>query len=471
MLLDILNITNFCLGILFVMCYFFQVMYLFIPFIIKMPKHKPTVPHKYAILISARNEEAVIGTLIDSIAQQDYPSELVTVVVVADNCTDKTAEVARQRGALVYERFNTEEVGKGYALNFVLHKLDEDLGPDAFDAFIVFDADNILTKNFITEINKTFSDGYEVITTYRNSKNYGDNWLSSGTGLWFIRESKYLNGSRFRIGACPQVSGTGFLFSNNIKKQNGGWPYHTLTEDYEFTCDSVVKGIRFGYCEDARFYDEQVTGFVQAWHQRVRWCKGGMQAFIKHCGGLIKGIFSRKFVASYDMTMSIFPAYVISILACFVNIIGVTALLIAGYDPIETITSTLLMVLGAYLLLFTQSLVCTITEWRHIRAKWYKKVLYAFTFPFFIFSLIPAAFVAMFKRVEWKPIKHSDASEEERAQMEAVDEVGKHQREADDDDDGTVGEGEGASGGEGSADTDSEAGADKSVSTAPATVD
>ncbi len=432
MLLDILNICNFCLGILFVMCYFFQVMYLFIPFIIKMPKHKPTTPHKYAILISARNEEAVIGTLIDSIAAQDYPAELITTVVVADNCTDKTAEVARLRGAVVYERFNDVEKGKGYALNFLLHKLDEDFGEDAFDAFIVFDADNILTKNFVTEINKTYSDGYEVITTYRNSKNYGDNWLSSGTGLWFIREAKYLNGSRFRIGACPQVSGTGFLFSNEVKKQNGGWPYHTLTEDYEFTCDSVVKGMRFGYCEDARFYDEQVTGFVQAWHQRVRWCKGGMQAFLKHFKGLIRGIFSKKFVASYDMTMSIFPAYVISILACFINIIGVTALLIAGYDPIETLTSTAVMVLGAYLLLLVQSVVCTATEWRHIHAKWYKKILYAFTFPLFIFSLVPAAFVAMFKKVEWKPIVHSDASDEEKERMEAVDEVGKRQREATD---------------------------------------
>ncbi len=434
MLLDILNIINFCLGILFVMCYFFQVMYLFIPFIIKMPKHKPTKMHKYAILISARNEEAVIGTLIDSIAAQDYPAELITTVVVADNCTDSTAEVARSHGAVVYERFNKVEVGKGYALNFVLHKLDEDFGADAFDAFVVFDADNILTKNFMTEINKTFSDGYQVITTYRNSKNYGDSWHSAGSGLWFIREAKYLNGSRFRIGACPQVSGTGFLFSNEIKKQNDGWPYHTLTEDYEFTCDSVVKGMRFGYCEDARFYDEQVSTFVQSWHQRVRWCKGGMQAFLKHIKGLIRGVFSRKFVASYDMTMSIFPAYVISIIACFVNIIGATALICLGNDPIETLTSTALMVLGAYLILLMQSVVCTVTEWRHIHAKWYKKIFYAFTFPFYIFGFIPAAFVAMFQKVEWKPIRHSDASDEDRAKMEAIDAVGKHQAESTDED-------------------------------------
>ena len=134
--------------------------------------------HRYAVLISARNEQNVIGHLLDSINAQDYPKNLVTVFVVADNCTDDTARVAREHGAVVYERFNRVKVGKGYALNELLGHIEQDYGR-VFDAFMVFDADNLLEPNYITEMNRTFSDGYEIITSYRNSKNYADNWVSS----------------------------------------------------------------------------------------------------------------------------------------------------------------------------------------------------------------------------------------------------------------------------------------------------
>ncbi len=84
--------------------------------------------HRFAVLVAARNEEAVIGQLIESIQMQDYPSELVDVYVVADNCDDSTASVAREKGAFVYERFNKVHVGKGYAfshMDFVKPLIDK----------------------------------------------------------------------------------------------------------------------------------------------------------------------------------------------------------------------------------------------------------------------------------------------------------------------------------------------------------
>lgn len=407
----ILDILNLIFGVAFVLCYAFQFAYLLIPFLKKLPQHKEAKENRIAILIAARNEENVLGNLIDSLVAQDYPKELLSIFLVADNCTDKTASVGREHGAVVYERFNTEERGKGYAINYLLEKLDEDYGRGAFDAFVVFDADNIVTKSFITEINKTFSDGYEVVTAYRNSKNYGESWLAGGSGLWYIRESKYLNGSRMRIGACPQVSGTGFLFSNKIKEQNCGWPFHTLTEDYEFTCHSVVQGIRFGYCEEAVFYDEQVAGFKQSWTQRIRWTKGGLQGFGKYWKELLRGIFSKKFFACYDMTMSIAPAFLISLAVCLVNIVGAVVNICLGSGFWETVLPMLRMVLGAYVILLIQSAVCTATEWKKIHTTPVKKVLYALTFPIFIFTFIPIAFVAIFKKVEWKPIRHNSVEE------------------------------------------------------------
>ncbi len=416
--MQILITINIILAVLFVLCYAFQIFYVFVPYIKKMPGHKETKLHKYAVIVCARNEESVIPDLVASIKSQDYPNDLIDIVLVADNCTDRTACVGRDLGLIVYERFNDKEIGKGYALDYGLSRLDEDYGDDFYDAFIVFDADNILTENFITEVNKTFSDGYDVVTTYRNAKNYGDSWLSAGSGLWFIREAKYLNGSRMRIGACPQVSGTGFLFSNNVKKENGGWPFHTMTEDYEFTCHSVIKGKKFGYCENARFYDEQVSGFKQAWNQRLRWCKGGLQSFVKYGPALLKCLFSKKVVAAYDMVMSIAPGYFISIAVCLVNIIGGIILTAAGTSPFLAFLPFILIVFGAYIFVLMQSVVATVSEWKYIKANNYKKILYMFTFPLYIMTFVPIAFVAIFKKsVQWTPIRHNSVDEKSADEM------------------------------------------------------
>ena len=141
------------------------------------------------------------------------------------------------------------------------------------DAFIVFDSDNIVDSNYVSEINKTFNNGYQVITSYRNTKNYGDNWISSGYSLWFLREAMYLNQPRWKIGSSCGVSGTGFLFSSKVLEECGGWNFHLLTEDIEFTADCIVNNRKIGYCPKAIFYDEQPTSFKQSVTQRLRWSK------------------------------------------------------------------------------------------------------------------------------------------------------------------------------------------------------
>ena len=246
-----IEIFNAIVAIFFFACYSYQFIYLVIPLLVRPKAHLPAVPHRYAVLISARNEERVIAQLIESIKGQTYDPALITTFVIADNCTDRTAHIARQAGAIVYERFNTIRTGKGYALDELLAHIASDYPDSPFDGYFVFDADNVLDPAYIEEMNRTFSDGHRIITGYRNSKNYGDNWISAGYALWFLRQSQYLDRPRMLLGTSCAVSGTGFLFSRKILERAGGWPYHMLTEDIEFSAANILEGERSAYCAGA----------------------------------------------------------------------------------------------------------------------------------------------------------------------------------------------------------------------------
>lgn len=365
--------------------------------------------HKYAVLISARNEEKVIGNLIASIQKQDYPKKLFKIFVVADNCIDRTAEVAKEAGAIVFERFNQVQVGKGYALNFLMQRIEEKYDKEKFDGYFVFDADNVLAENFITEMNKTFSDGYEVITSYRNSKNYGDNWISAGYALWFLREAKYLNQSRMLLGNSCVVSGTGFLFSQRVIERLGGWNFFLLSEDTQFSVVTILNDIKIGYCDTAILYDEQPTKLKQSWHQRMRWAKGYLQIIGKYGGRLLqKAVITLDFSA-FDVIMVTMPAVLLTVVGILCNVLICALSLLAGKGLWVSLESIMEFLQNSYWMLYVVGLVTTISEWKQIHTTTKKKILYTFTFPIFMMTYLPISFVAFFKKVEWKPIEHTEA--------------------------------------------------------------
>ena len=408
MLQELLTDINHCIAAVFFVCYFYQFLYLPVPLLKKDKPHRPQKLHRYAVLIAARNEEAVIAHLLDSVRMQDYPAELVTVFVVADNCTDGTAAVAREHGAVVYERFDRSAVGKGYALNWLLEKIRTEHG-SCFDGFFVFDADNLLEEHYISEMNRTFEDGYEIITSYRNSKNYGDNWISAGYALWFLREAESLNHARMLLGTSCAVSGTGFLFSREVIEHHGGWNFFLLTEDIQFTVASILDGYRVGYCPGAEFFDEQPTSFRQSWRQRMRWAKGYLQVFRTYGLRLVRGIFRKGGFACFDMAMSVMPAIALTLLGAAANLAAAVTCAVAGQGIAVVLWSVVEMLWNSYLLLLFVGSVTTLTQWKKIRASTGKKILYTATFPLFMMTYIPISFAALFCRVEWKPIEHRRA--------------------------------------------------------------
>ena len=399
-------LINLVIAIIFCICYSYQFLYVIVSLMKKDKPHQETKAHRFAVLIAARNEETVINHLIDSINTQTYDQGEVTVFVVADNCTDQTAACARKMGAIVYERFDQTKIGKGHAMEFLLNQMEKDYAP--FDGYFVFDADNVLDQNYILEMNKTLSDGYDIITSYRNSKNYGDNWISSGYAIWFLWESEFLNRGRMLLGTSCAVSGTGFFFSRRIIEKYGGWKFFLLTEDIQFTVDNVLSGEKIGYCRQAMLYDEQPVKFQQSFRQRMRWAKGFFQVFHRYGLDLFKGSLQRN-TSCYDMLMVIMPAIILTL---FTLIFNGSMILFGDYTTYQDDLIMMMMgrmILNMYLMLVFIATVTTATQWKNIHTTSFKKLAYIFTFPFFMFTYIPITIVAFFKKVEWQPIEHSRA--------------------------------------------------------------
>lgn len=419
-MLNFVTSFNLIIFILFTLCYSYQLYYVIYVLWHKHKQPKDTPPaataklHRYAFVTSARNESNVIAQLIDSIHAQDYPAELFDIYVIADNCTDNTAEIARNHGAKVYERFNTTLVGKGYALDEFFYYIRQQ-SPNKYDGYFIFDADNILDAGYTQAMNRVFDQGYRVVTSYRNSRNYGSNWISAGYALWFLRESKYLSQARMLLGTSCAISGTGFLVSDSVICDNGGWPYHLLTEDIQFSIANILKGETIGYAADAIIYDEQPITFKQSWHQRLRWSKGFYQVLSNYGTALVKGIFKGHTAenhpfACFDMLMTIVPAVFLMLLSIVVNSLVLLTELNHIYvvQQIVDLTSQSIFLgcFNFYAMLFVLGTITTITEWRQIHATPTQKIGYLFSFPIFILTYIPISIVALFKQVQWTPIAH-----------------------------------------------------------------
>jgi len=275
--------------------------------------------HKFMAIIPAHNEEAVVENLVESLKQQNYSKELLDIYVIADNCTDKTAEIAKNAGAIVFERFDSENKTKGHALKWFLKQKIED-GSD-YDAFCIFDADNIAMPDFIKNMNKKLCQGEEVVQGYRDIKNPTDSWVASGYALFYWTMHRFYHLARYNLGLSPLLNGTGFMVKFDTIKPNG-WETKTLTEDIEFSLQNIIKGRKLGWAIDAVVYDEQPIGFNQSWTQRMRWSVGHIQCVRHYFKELLVSIKEHRSPTNVDGLLYLMgmPMLLVTLLLLVVNI-------------------------------------------------------------------------------------------------------------------------------------------------------
>lgn len=190
---------------------------------------------KYAFVFSARNEEKVIGNLIDSVRELDYNQENIDIIVVADNCDDRTAEIAKEKGCIVYERHDLSKCRKGYAIQYLFNHLKNDLpnGIESYYAYVFMDSDNVMAKDFLNKLNDVFQSGYDIATGYRNVKNADENWITALSAINWYRAIIVSTRARSILNSCAQISGTGYGVRSYLLKD--GWDYTMITEDGEMT--------------------------------------------------------------------------------------------------------------------------------------------------------------------------------------------------------------------------------------------
>lgn len=395
----LLSISRFWL-LLMGFCCAYQLGYTLLS-LVKTPRWKPGAgTNRYAVLICARNEAAVLPKLLESLRAQDYPGVL-DLYVAADNCTDDTARLARKGGATVFERHDLVHVGKGYALNFLLHRIWAE--GKHYDGYLLFDADNLARPDFVRRLDGVFGPECPVVAGYRNTKNYRG-WVAAGQGLCFIREVRFLNCPRTLLGFSGNVTGTGFLVSEEILRTAGGWPWHCLCEDLEFSTVQMIAGRRIAYCPQAEYFDEQPATLSQSVRQRLRWCKGFLQVMASRGAGLGRAALRGSWSCA-DLLISRIAPVLFNLLALGFAAVGAA---LAG-GPVLVLAALGRILACGYLSMLVMAALTTCTEWKRIQAPAVWKLAGIFTFPLYMATYLPIALAACVRRVEWTPVAHTRA--------------------------------------------------------------
>lgn len=393
--------------------YIISLYYLCISFfgLIRIKDKKKIKPQKtFAVIVAAHNEEMVIKNTIESLKLLNYPKDMYDIFVIADNCTDKTAFISRESGAIVFERINKDKRGKGYALEWMfdsLFKMEKQ-----YDAVSIFDADNLVHKDFLLEMNKRLCEGYKVVQGYLDSKNPQDTWITGSYSIAFWTSNRMFQLSRSNLGLSNQLGGTGFSIETETLKRLG-WGATCLTEDLEFTCKLVLNGEKVGWAHDAIIYDEKPLTMSQSWHQRKRWMQGFADVSDRYFFKLLKrAILKFDFTALDCALYSIQPimlilfgvAMVISGINYGINAFKIAANFSFDYHNLNLSIGVIVVILASILQFIYTPFILILEKKLNLKIFWYY-ILY----PIYSLTWLPISIEGILNKndKEWNHTLHT----------------------------------------------------------------
>ncbi len=355
--------------------------------------------NRFAILCPARNEANIIGDLVETLKNQDYPNDMYDIIVVPNNCTDNTKEVALDAGSLIFEPTGIIK-SKGEVLK---QAVDYVLDQDKYDAIIVFDSDNLVDPNFIKEMNKALEAGYPAGTCFRDSKNPTTSRLSSAYSIFYFMFSALYNGARSMLGMNSLISGTGFMASTSLLRELGGWNTVSITEDAEFSTQLSLKGKKIAYVPKAITYDEQPEDLKDSLNQRLRWSLGSQQISRLYTGDLLRKTLKKEGQNPLDFFIYTLATY----MQIIAFVLGVLGLIIAAFSGARIFFAALAILVGSAFLSQALLAIIVLCATKKPIKPMYKGIL---TLWLFTLSWVPLHIIALFKRdMTWKEITHKKA--------------------------------------------------------------
>ncbi len=359
-------------------------------------KLRNNIKKKFAVVIPARNEEIVIGNLIQSLNNQNYPKGKYDVFVLPNNCEDNTEEVAKSYNVQIINCENTKS--KGDVLRYGFKYLKD----SNYDAYLIFDADNVVHPDFIKEMNDVLVSGYRVAQGYRDSKNPSDTWISASHSLHYIIQNYFMNRARKNINKSCFVNGTGFMISKEYLDENG-YNSLTITEDIELNVNCGLNNEQIAFVENAVTYDEQPISFDVSWKQRKRWSVGTLQCLKSYWRKIAKDILKNKNFGSVE-SMMFLTAPLVQLIGTF-NIILQVAVDFLTESKIDYISKAILLILY-----YISNVILTIGVIKVSQKQVKKYMKGILLLPLFYLSWVPINVVALFeKKSNWERIEHKRA--------------------------------------------------------------
>lgn len=400
--------TIWIFSILFFFYGLYQVCIMLTGLIRQKHVHEPAKPkYRFLVLIAARNEALVIGNLIDSLKKQNYPRELYDILVVPNNNTDNTADVSREHGARVLDC--SEKIrSKGEALSYAVRNLPSDL---IFDAFINFDADNVVHPDFLLQMNHALCNGATVAQSYRDTKNPYDTYNSGCWAINYWLGGRLYNHPRSLLNLSSLLYGTGVMVRRSVIEKLGGWNTVTLADDFELSVQCILAGEKVCWVPDAITYDEQSLTFGQTWKQRKRWLIGFIQTLAIYLKPLFwRAVRTRKIV---DIDFLLYCLFLpVQYLSTIILPLGVILRLIALQAPLFPLTPLYDQFLPSVIMSVTLPIMAAFIV-AIIEKKMHWPLLKSIiTFPIFVAAIIPISIVSLFvykRNFQWDEIKHTRA--------------------------------------------------------------
>ena len=362
-------------------------------------------PYKFCVLIPAHDESKVIEGILNSLKNQSIDVNMKDVYVIVETKEDKTVDICKKYGAIVIIR-TTKRQRKGYALDEAIKQIKE------YDLYFIFDADNILDKDFLKQMKKTYEKGYDIGVGYRNCKNGNDNVIAACSSLTFSMINTLGNDFRNKHNANIIISGTGFYIKGSWIKKWQGYPFHSLTEDYELSLYAILNNLTTCYNDKAVFYDEQPTKYKQTVKQRIRWIKGYFTSRKKYIPLISKQL--KKGIINYGSKYSVclgVRAYIYIAIGVIIYILKNIILLILGiFNNNISIILTLTFLISAVLLAYIVMVIITYKMIKKDKLNLNKKMKIKTIFynPIYLSTYVICALKAVFtKNVSWDKIEHS----------------------------------------------------------------